>query len=133
MTDHRNLANVDLLALQSEINEELENRKAESLKEQQSANHKKLIYLSGVEQVLLDLLEHDRTSCSDENPQNGWEEDRGHARCAKCHLLEGRYTIFDSCHLNFYGSGTCSSSFCQLPWMQVSCRFDPSGAVLGPS
>lgn len=34
----------------------------------------------------LKAMQHDRTSCSDRNPCNGWDGER--ARCVKCHLME---------------------------------------------
>lgn len=41
-----------------------------------------------IELNIIDLLEHSRTSCSDEHPSNGYYESEGYARCNKCHLIE---------------------------------------------
>jgi hypothetical protein len=38
--------------------------------------------------LILNLIEHDRTSCSDENPSNGYGSADYVARCDKCHLIE---------------------------------------------
>lgn len=37
---------------------------------------------------LLQHIKHDRTSCNDDNPCNGYIESKGYARCNKCHLIE---------------------------------------------
>ena len=39
-------------------------------------------------EIILNLIEHDRTSCSDENPCNGYGSADYGARCKKCHLIE---------------------------------------------
>jgi hypothetical protein len=58
--------------------------------EQRRAAQLKLLQLPG----FLDALvpEHGRTSCSDENPLNGWgaRSDGGH-RCWRCALLQGGF------------------------------------------
>ncbi len=36
----------------------------------------------------LDLINHCRTSCSDDRPINGDVDDKGYARCNKCHIME---------------------------------------------
>jgi hypothetical protein len=40
--------------------------------------------------MLLTVTEHSRTSCSDENPSNGYttEGRNGHPRCGRCLLLD---------------------------------------------
>lgn len=37
---------------------------------------------------ILNFIPHDRTTCSDSEPVNGFSHKRGRARCRKCHLLE---------------------------------------------
>jgi len=36
----------------------------------------------------LDLINHCRTSCSNDRINNGFNEDNGYARCNKCHIME---------------------------------------------
>lgn len=38
--------------------------------------------------MILELMEHDRTSCSDENPCNGYSYYNNRYRCRKCMLME---------------------------------------------
>lgn len=39
-------------------------------------------------EMILGLMEHDRTSCSDENPCNGYSYYNDRYRCRKCMLME---------------------------------------------
>ena len=39
-------------------------------------------------EMILGLMEHDRTSCSDENPCNGYSYYNNRYRCRKCMLME---------------------------------------------
>ncbi len=65
-----------------------------SIKEEQEALREeklnaKIAYIREHADVILPLLEHDRTSCSDTNVDNGFGSrgDNGY-RCAKCALIE---------------------------------------------
>jgi len=51
-------------------------------------NTEKLNSLRENKYFILALFEHGRTSCSDENPSNGYYEPQGYARCNKCQLIE---------------------------------------------
>lgn len=69
------------------------NEKREKIKEERKQiliqkNSVKMKYLRENRDVLLSLIEHDRTSCSDDNVSNGYSYSSGHYRCAKCYLIE---------------------------------------------
>ena len=49
-------------------------------------NNAKLDYIRKYQKIILPLLSHNRTSCSDENPCNGYDGLK--YRCAKCYLIE---------------------------------------------
>lgn len=51
-------------------------------------NKIKLNELRKNKDFILSLFDHSRTSCSDENPNNGYISDAGYARCDKCFLIE---------------------------------------------
>lgn len=50
-----------------------------------------------VKQWLLDNIKHTRSSCNldDDNPNNGWNEYEGYAKCPRCALAE----YFNDCYL----------------------------------
>ena len=54
-------------------------------KEEEAEN---IRFLRNNRDLVLSLIDHSRTSCSDDNPINGYDSDRGYARCDKCHLIE---------------------------------------------
>lgn len=43
-------------------------------------------YSEAEKAFMLSLLKHDRSSCNDENPWNGWDGER--FRCTKCMMME---------------------------------------------
>lgn len=55
-------------------------------KKKNVANH--IQYLRQNKDIILPLLEHSRTSCSDDNCCNGYITSDGYARCNKCFLIE---------------------------------------------
>ena len=64
-----------------------------SLEEEQNALARKeqmefIEFLRANKEVVLRLLEHGRTSCSDDQPVNGWGSRDGGCRCNKCGLIE---------------------------------------------
>lgn len=63
-----------------------------------SENQKKIQYMRDNKDVILKLIPHSRTTCSDTNPCNGYCREDGYARCNKCFLieiLEGYYDEFE--------------------------------------
>jgi hypothetical protein len=70
---------LEIMKRENELKEEENNKKRYKAK---------LIAQSLINSNILNLIDHSRTSCSDENPSNGYESDRGYARCTKCHLME---------------------------------------------
>lgn len=70
--------------LQSQV-EEIEKKEKEDELEKNSLF---LFILRKNKDFVLSLFEHSRSSCSDENPCNGYHFDEQHARCEKCHLIE---------------------------------------------
>ena len=72
----------------NKIKEEKEEIRQQKISEKRKEVAKKIRYLRENKDVILPLLEHSRTSCSDENPCNGYEYSSGYARCNKCWLME---------------------------------------------
>lgn len=72
-----------------ELRAELERREALALDEvrnQRIARNRLILAHKG---MLLNLLEHSRTSCDDENPSNGFvSSEYPYPRCAKCALIK---------------------------------------------
>ena len=75
-----------------EIQRELEARKADlkleqtNVKQEIAKQHIEII--KKYKDVILSLIEHERSSCSDENHCNGYGSRDSGARCNKCHLIE---------------------------------------------
>ena len=83
--------------MKSEALVELENKRREALelagRLQEEANiirrnvgRENNLRILAVRNELLPLIEHGRSSCSDDNTSNGWSGDR--CRCKKCALIE---------------------------------------------
>ena len=89
MSDLTKLSSTELQARLTELNVELKRREdeaAEVAHQLRIARNGRILKNKG---VLLDLLEHGRSSCSDENPANGYmTRDYPHPRCNKCALIE---------------------------------------------
>jgi len=63
----------------------------EELQKRKNAVKIKMKKLREQKDLILSLIDHSRTSCSDSNVCNGYGSADYGARCAKCHLIE----IFD--------------------------------------
>lgn len=72
----------------SKLEDEEEQIHQEELQERRVVASKKLEYLRENKEIILSLLEHSRTSCSDEHPCNGYSFSSENARCDKCYLME---------------------------------------------
>ena len=72
----------------NKIKAEKEEIRQHEIKEKEKEVEKKLDYIRKHQDIILPLIKHDRTSCSDENPCNGYSYCDGHARCGKCFLTE---------------------------------------------
>ena len=86
--DLKNLSEDELKKLEKEIAEHKQLLKENKLKEKQKEVEIHLKKLREQEDVLLELIEHGRTSCSDTEVCNGWGSASYGARCNKCHLIE---------------------------------------------
>jgi len=78
-----------------ELSEQLEKQKQilkdEKLNKLKSIAKVKIEKLREQKDLILSLIDHSRTSCSDSNVCNGYGSADYGARCTKCHLIE----IFD--------------------------------------
>lgn len=74
--------NNELVEIQKQ---QAELRKIE-IQERKEKNSVSLDYLRDNKKLILSLFHHSGTSCSDENPINGYSY--GYTRCKKCHLIE---------------------------------------------
>lgn len=72
----------------SKIKKEKEEIRENELVEKKKSVAKKIQYLRDNRDIILPLIEHSRTSCSDENYCNGYSSSDGYARCNKCFLIE---------------------------------------------
>ena len=77
----------------NKIKEEKEEIRQQKISEKRKEVAKKIRYLRENKDVILPLLEHSRTSCSDKNLCNGCYDysnnhSNGYARCNKCWLME---------------------------------------------
>lgn len=70
------------------IKKEKEEIREKKLVEKKKSVAKKIQYLRDNKDIILPLIEHSRTSCSDENCCNGYSSSEGYARCNKCFLIE---------------------------------------------
>lgn len=78
----------DLYEKLNKIREEKEKIKQQKIEEKKKETGKKLDYLKEHKDFVLSLIEHSRTSCSDDHPCNGYDYDKGYPRCKKCFLIE---------------------------------------------
>jgi len=78
-----------------ELSEQLEKQKQilkdEKLNKRKNIAKTKIMKLREQKDLILSLIDHSRTSCSDSNVCNGYGSADYGARCTKCHLIE----IFD--------------------------------------
>lgn len=79
----------ELRKRKAEIEAQLREAEEKDLAERREAVSEKIYGLSEEQKkVILSLLEHDRTTCSDENPCNGYFYSSERWRCRKCMLME---------------------------------------------
>lgn len=84
----------DLYEKINKIREEREEILQQELEEKKRIVASKIKYLRDNKDIILPLLKHNRTSCNDKNPCNGFDSYKGYARCDKCFLigiLNGEY------------------------------------------
>lgn len=82
-------------AQQKQLDEEIRKAEADARVKAESAVEDKLTGMSDVEKHwLLNNLTHDRSSCSDENPCNGYSYANNRWYCRKCMLMQ----MFDGDH-----------------------------------
>lgn len=81
------IAERELYERLNEIREEKEEIRQQKISEKRREIAKKIRRIREHKDVILPLLKHSRTSCSDENHCNGYITD-GYARCNKCWLIE---------------------------------------------
>jgi hypothetical protein len=78
----------ELEAMSKDIDNQLNEIEEIERNEKVENNKIRLDILRSNKDLILSLFEHNRTSCSDENPDNGYSYVNGHSRCNKCHLME---------------------------------------------
>lgn len=79
----------ELRKQQQEIEAQIKAAEDEERRKREVAVIKKIEALTTTEkEVILSLMEHDRTSCSDEHPSNGYSYYGEKYRCRKCMLME---------------------------------------------
>lgn len=72
----------------TKIKEEKEKIRQNELAEKKKTIAKHIQYLRKNKNIILSLLDHSKTSCSDDNCYNGYSISDGYARCKKCFLIE---------------------------------------------
>jgi len=82
-----NMSREELDRIKKEIDNE-EIRRIKVKNDERRIKAKESLELIKNNNDLLALLKHDCTSCSDKNPCNGFDSDKGYARCRKCHLID---------------------------------------------
>lgn len=78
----------DLYDKLNKIKTQKEEIRQQKIEEKKKEIGKKLDYIREHQDIILSLIKHDRTSCSDDYPCNGYNYNRGYARCNKCYLIE---------------------------------------------
>ena len=72
----------------TKVKEEKEKIRQNELAEKKKTVAKHIQYLRENKDIILSLIDHSRTSCSDDNCCNGYITSDGYARCNKCFLIE---------------------------------------------
>lgn len=84
--DNLNLEDINEIRTKLDIREaEIKSQKLQTIKLEVE---NKLNFLRIHSESILQCIEHDRSSCSDEDPCNGYSDRTNNARCNKCHLIE---------------------------------------------
>ena len=78
----------ELDALNKQIEERLKKIKQEELRKRGAVAASNVQELRQHKDMLIKLIKHDRTSCSDTKISNGWHSASYGARCNKCLLIE---------------------------------------------
>lgn len=86
--DVTNLTNEELTKLEQNIKQRKDELKQEGIKKRQQEAHNRIQDLRDNADIILPLIDRDRTSCSDTDVANGYGSADYGARCAKCHLIE---------------------------------------------
>ena len=86
--DITKLSKKELDDLQKEIDKQKQTIKDEEIRKRKEISKKKLDKLREHKDFLLEIIDHDRTSCSDDNVCNGYGSASYGARCSKCRLIE---------------------------------------------
>lgn len=74
---------------QQEIEAQIKEEEDAERRKREETVIKKIEALTPTEkEMILSLMKHDRTSCSDEFPRNGYSDYGGKYRCRKCMLME---------------------------------------------
>jgi hypothetical protein len=86
--DIAKMSKSELDDLSKQVNEQKEKIHQEEINKRKEQVNLKLEKLREHKDLILSLIEHTRTSCSDNNPCNGYGSAEYGARCNKCHLIE---------------------------------------------
>lgn len=72
----------------NKIREEKEEIKQHKINEKKKEIEEKIEFIKENKDIILPLIKHDRSSCSDEHPCNGYSSYNNDCRCRKCFLME---------------------------------------------
>lgn len=86
--DINKLSKQELVDLSKKIELQQQKIKEQELKKYKEEVKVKIEKLREHKDLLLGLVKHSRTSCSDNNVCNGYRSANYGARCPKCHLIE---------------------------------------------
>lgn len=80
----------DREARKAQLEAELKEIHEQEAQERDKAAFERIVQILDNADVLLSLMQHSRSSCSDEHPDNGYttEGRGGHFRCDKCGFME---------------------------------------------
>lgn len=88
IVDLDNLTLDEVKDLQKKLNDREAELKEIELQEKQKEVEKRINYIKEHSDIILPLIQHDRSSCSDTNRCNGYDSSYRGSRCKKCHLLD---------------------------------------------
>lgn len=86
--DVSKMSKEELNALSKQIEEQKQLIKQEEIRKRKEIAKTNIEKLKEQKDLILSLIEHSRTSCSDTNVCNGYGTADYGARCPKCHLIE---------------------------------------------
>lgn len=86
--DIQNLSKQELNDLDKQIRQRQKEIRNQELMERKEQVKAKIAKLREHKEVLLELIQHGRSSCNDDHVCNGYGSATYGARCSKCHLIQ---------------------------------------------